>query len=477
MVSSKFNLLPVILSGGIGGRLWPLSREAHPKPFIKLDDGQSLLEKTYIRATNVSNSGEVVTVTARDLFFYSKDEFEAIDVSGSKNVFLLEPMRRNSAAAIACAAHYALSSNGENCIMLVMPADHLVRDMEAFTEAVKQAERLAAQGKLVTFGIKPSAPETGYGYMLANGNLVEKFVEKPDKETAETYIADGNYYWNSGIFCMRARTFLEELDLHAQDIAEQAAKVMAGAEQSSADNWQKFEIQHDDFECIRSVSVDYAVFEKSQNVAIVPCDIGWSDIGSWNEFGALSLADEDNNNIFGNVVCKETSDCVIYAGERLIAALGVTDLIISDTADALLVAHKDHAQEVGGIVDVLKGSNKPTFTEFPTVHRPWGTYTVLQHGVGFKVKRIEVKPGGRLSLQSHKHRSEHWVVVGGKAFVTNGLEQTELQPNQSTYIPLGNKHRLENKGTEMLIMIEVQSGEYLGEDDIVRYDDVYGRLG
>jgi len=268
---------------------------------------------------------------------------------------------------------------------------------------------------------------------------------------------------------------LEELDLLAPDIAGQAAKAVAGAKQSSADNWQAVEIQRADFEHIQSISVDYAVFEKSQNVGIVPCDIGWSDIGSWNELGALPPADEHKNSSLGNVMCKETNDCIIHGGERLIATLGVKDLIISDTVDALLVAHKDHAQDVRTIVDELKARNDSVYREFPTAHRPWGTYTVLQEGLGFKLKRIEVKPGARLSLQSHKHRSEHWVVVSGKALVTNGEEQIELQPNQSTYIPLGNKHRLENPGTEQLILIEVQCGAYLGEDDIVRYEDVYGR--
>jgi len=473
MTSRK--LLPVILSGGVGSRLWPLSREAHPKPFIKLGDGQSLLQKSYIRARNISDSDEIVTVTNRDLFFYSKDEFEEIGVSASKNTFLLEPLGRNSAAAIAIAAHYALGAHGDDCIMLVMPADHLVHNMVAFTQAVKQAEKLAVQGKLVTFGIKPSAPETGYGYILADGNKVEKFFEKPDKETAKKYIADGNYFWNSGMFCMRADSFLEELDLLAPDIAGQAAKAVAGAKQSSADNWQALEMQRADFEHIRSISVDYAVFEKSQNAGIVPCDIGWSDIGSWNELGALQPADEYKNNILGNVICKETNDCVIHGGDRLIATLGIKDLIISDTVDALLVAHKDRAQDVRTIVDELNARNVSAYKEFSTMHRPWGNYTVLQEGVGFKLKRIEVKPNARLSLQSHKYRSEHWVVVSGKALVTNEDELIELTVNQSTYIRLGNKHRLENPGAEQLILIEVQCGGYLGEDDIMRYEDAYGR--
>ena len=468
-------ILPVILSGGVGARLWPLSRETHPKPFIKLGDGESLLQKTYIRACRISSSDEILTVTNRNLFFYSKDEFEEIATSIKNNTFLLEPVGRDSAAAIAVAANYALSQYGADCIILIMPADHLVEDVEAFTQAVNQAEKLALQDKLVTFGIKPLMPETGYGYILADGDRVEKFVEKPDKETAEKYIANGNYFWNSGIFCMRAGSFLKELSLLSPVIAEQAANSIANAKKSSGSTWQQLEMRRADFEPVESISVDYAVFEKSQNIAIVPCDIGWSDIGSWNEFGVLYPADAHQNNIFGDAICKETHGCVIHGGNRLIATLGVNDLIISDTTDALLVAHKDRAQDIRGIVNTLKSRNDAVYKEFPTVHRPWGTYTVLQEGVGFKLKRIEVKPGACLSLQSHKHRSEHWVVVSGKALVTNGDEVIELYPNQSTYIPLGNKHRLENHGTQQMILIEVQCGDYLGEDDIIRYDDVYGR--
>ncbi len=468
-------ILPVILSGGVGSRLWPLSREAHPKPFIKLDDGESLLQKTYKRARSISSSNGILTVTNHDLFFYTKAEFEEIGASVEKNTFLLESVARNSAAAIASAAHYTLGEYGADCIMLVMPADHLIDDVTAFSQAVNQAEILAAQGKLVTFGIKPSSPETGYGYILADGDKVRKFVEKPDKKTAEEYIASDNYFWNSGMFCMRADCFFEELSLFSPDIAKQAAKSITGAKQSLEGNWKKLEMQRADFEHIRSISVDYAVFEKSQNLAIVPCDIGWSDIGSWNELGALHPTDEHQNNISGDAICKETHDCVIHGSDRLIVTLGVKDLIVADTADALLVANKERVQDVRDIVDKLKSRDDNIYKEFPTVHRPWGTYTVLQEGVGFKLKRIEVKSGARLSLQSHKYRSEHWVIVSGKALVANGDELIELHPNQSTYIPLGNKHRLENPGIEQLILIEVQCGCYLGEDDIVRYEDAYGR--
>ena len=468
-------ILPVILSGGVGSRLWPLSRVAHPKPFIKLEDGESLLQKTYKRAYEVSTSDEILTVTNRELFFSTQDDFEETGVSLKNNTFLLEPVGRNSAGAIAVAAQYARTQHGPDCIILAMPADHVIDNIVAFKQALNQAKQLASQGMLVTFGIKPSSPKTGYGYILADGNKVQKFVEKPDKKTAEQYIKNGNYFWNSGIFCMRAGTFLEELSLFESEIAEQASKSIVNAKRSSGENWKQFQLQLRDFEKIKSISVDYAVFEKSQKVAVVSCDIGWSDIGSWSELGALYHNDEHNNNIFGNVICKETQDCVIHADNRLVATLDVKDLIIADTADALLIAHKDRTQDVSTIVDTLKSRNESQYKEFPTMHRPWGTYTVLQVYAGFKIKRIEVKPGARLSLQSHKHRSEHWVIVRGNALVTNGDKLIELKPSQSTYIPVGHKHRLENSGVDKLIVIEIQCGEYLSEEDIVRYEDAYGR--
>ena len=468
-------VLPVILSGGVGSRLWPLSREAHPKPFIELDDGQSLLQKTYHRASFISKSNDIITVTNRDLFFYTKDEFEEVESDVTQNIFLLEPVGRNSTAAIAVAAQYAVKQYGADCTLLVMPADHLIDDVKAFNHAVSQAENLASQGKLVTFGIKPNSPKTGFGYIEAAGNEVKRFIEKPDYKTAEKYIDNGNFFWNSGMFCMNAGFFLTELSFLAPDIADQSFKCVASAKKTSGSGWKQIEMRQASFEPIRSISVDYAVFEKSKNVAVVPCDIGWSDIGSWTEFGALIPADHQKNNVKGNTALKDTHNCVVQGGERLIATLGVNDLVIADTSDALLIAHKDRIQEIRSIVDELKLRKDQRYKEFPTVHRPWGTYTVLQEGLGFKLKRIEVKPGARLSLQSHKHRSEHWVVVSGTALVTNGDKLVKLEANQSTYIPLGNKHRLENTGAELLVLIEVQCGEYLGEDDIVRYDDVYGR--
>ena len=468
-------IIPVILSGGIGSRLWPLSRKMHPKPFIKFKDGLSLLQKTYQRAVATSSADEIIIVTNRDFFFYTKDEVEEMNSNVKKNTFLLEPVGRNTAAAIAIAAQYALDQYHPNCHLLVMPADNWIDNEERFGHAVRQAEDLVSQGKLVTFGIVPTSPETGYGYIQADGNIVQSFVEKPDRKTAEKYLSSGNYYWNSGIFYMSADSFLEELLTFVPDIAKQTSECIANAKQSLGEEWQQYEIQYNDFAQIRDISVDYAVFEKSQKVAVVPCDMGWSDIGSWKEFGALFPADKHQNNISGNVICEKTHNCVVYGGDRLIATYGIKDLIVADTVDALLVAHKDYAQEVRNIVNTLINNDDTRYKEFPTMHRPWGTYTVLQENPGYKLKYIEVKPGTRLSLQSHKHRSEHWVVVSGQAVVTNNNEFIELKANQSTYIPIGNIHRLENPGSEKLILIEVQCGEYLGEDDIVRYEDDYSR--
>ena len=468
-------MIPVILSGGVGSRLWPISRASHPKPFIKLADGESLLQKTYKRAARLSQSKEVITVTNRELFFYTKDEYENTNTLVEKNSFLLEPTPRNSTAAIAAAAHYALKENGDAALLLIMPADHKIADYDAFERAVQHAINFACQGKLVTFGIQPKSPETGFGYIQAKGNDVVRFVEKPDRDTAQSYLDSGDYFWNSGIFCMKATVFLEELKHYAVDIAEQSKIALENAQTIHSENYSYCDIPRSEFEKIRDISVDYSVFEQSNNIAIVPCDIGWSDIGSWVELGELQERDENHNHILGSALCEKTSHSILYGGERLIATVGVRDLIIADTADALLIAHKDHAQDVRHIVKHLKEAEHPAYKEFPTIHRPWGSYSVLQEGAGFKLKRIEVKPKGRLSLQSHKYRSEHWVVVQGLAHVTNGGDVIDLNPNQSTYIPLGNKHRLENLGSEKLILIEVQCGEYLGEDDIIRYDDIYGR--
>ncbi len=462
-------LIPVILSGGIGSRLWPLSREAHPKPFIKLSDGQSILQKTYQRALSVLHADDIITVTNRDLFFSTKDEFKEIEEKSVRHTFLSEPVRRNSAAAIAVAAYYVREQHGPDCTLLIMPADHMIDDEKAFSHAVHQAQDLASKGKLVTFGIKPSSPQTGFGYIEASGYDVKQFVEKPDLQTAEDYLARGNFFWNSGMFCMRAGSFLDELSHLAPDIADQASKCIPGAQYSSGEGWQNYEIQQDDFEHIRSISVDYAVFEKSDNIAVVSCDIGWSDIGSWTEFGSLFQTDQNQNNVKGRLLLKDTYNCSIQGDDRLIATLGIHDLIIADTADALLIAHKEQAQNVCHIVSELKSRHDPVYREFPAMRRSWGTSTIVQEDSGLRLKHIEIRPGAGLTLHAHKHQSKHWVVVRGTAFVTNGEEQFRLKSGQSACIPPGKRHGLKNPESEPLILIEVQCGEYPGEDDMTRY--------
>lgn len=468
------SLVPVILCGGAGSRLWPVSREAHPKPFIRLADGQSLLQKAFLRGANLDSVTEVLTVTNREFFFQTKDEFGEVNTRALNTNYLLEPFGKNTAAAVAAAAIF-LMERDPHSIMLVLPADHLVANQAAFAEAVSQAVLLAQQDKLVTFGIKPDAPETGYGYIEAQGNNVLRFVEKPDAQTALNYVESGNYLWNSGMFCFKAEAVLREMGKHCPSIVAAVKACLNVSKIATAEGYKQCELDADLFSAVPEDSIDYAIMEKSDSVAVVPCNIGWSDIGSWNALGDLSVADSAGNRIEGEALTYNATNCTIRSDGRMIGVVGVQDLIIVDTPDALLVAHKKSAQDVKQIYAQLKASGHDAYRLHRTVHRPWGTYTVLEEGDRYKIKRIEVSPGARLSLQMHHHRSEHWIVVSGMAKVVNGDEQFFVSANQSTYIPAGHKHRLENPGVVNLVMIEVQSGEYLGEDDIVRFDDNYGR--
>ncbi|MEX0450052.1 mannose-1-phosphate guanylyltransferase/mannose-6-phosphate isomerase [Spiribacter sp. 221] len=472
------SLIPTILCGGAGSRLWPVSRELHPKPFIRLSDGESLLQKAFLRGARLPGVAEVMTVTNRDLFFKTEDEYRAVagEIGGAvASSFILEPFGRNTAAAIAATALRVAETHGDDAVILVLAADHLIWDQDAFGEAVDAATELARNGKLVTFGIQPDGPETGYGYIEAEGSEVRRFVEKPSLEKAREYLDSGNYLWNSGMFCFAAGTMLRELEAHAPEVLTATRRCVDGARKAEGDGFSQVEFAPEDFDRVPDDSIDYAVMEKTKNAAVVACDIGWSDIGSWLALGDLSEADGDNNRVEGEALIHDSHNCYIRTDQRLVGALGLENLIIVDTPDALLVADKRRTQEVKHLYSELKGLGHDAHRLHRTVHRPWGAYTVLDEGERFKIKRIEVKPGGQLSLQKHHHRSEHWVVVSGAAKVVNETSEIELQTNESTYIPAGHKHRLENVGVVDLVMIEVQSGEYLGEDDIIRFDDIYGR--
>ena len=471
-------LIPLILSGGSGTRLWPVSREAYPKPFIKLPDGQSLLQKTLARLQHLGPMEEVVTVTNREHFFATRDEYRRTSTE-TNHFFVLEPCARNTAPAVAIGALAAIARHGSDVTLLVLPADHLVPDVEAFAHSVHEAQSLADHGALVTFGITPTYPETGFGYIErgdaiggTSGFRVARFTEKPTLETARTMIESGRFYWNSGMFCFRAQDFLDEL-------AQLAPDILAGARQcweTIAPNGDHVHLSQEIFSRIPDISIDYAVMEKSGRVAVVPATFQWSDVGSWKAVSDLVPPDQDGNRAQGQAMFVGSRNCYVQSDSRMVAAVGLENAVIVDTPDALLVAHREHVQDVKKVAQQLKLAKHDTYLLHKTVVRPWGTYTVLEEGQGFKIKRIVVKPGASLSLQMHYHRSEHWVVVSGTAKVVNGDRELFVRTNESTYIPAGHKHRLENPGKVDLVMIEVQSGNYLGEDDIVRFEDTYGRV-
>lgn len=474
-------LYPVIICGGAGSRLWPASREKHPKPFLPLPDGQCLLQKTLLRAIRLQGVKEVLTVTNQELFFTTEDLYQEIKKPDDCELsYILEPFGRNTAAAIASAALYLQSRHGPEATLLVLPADHLIQDEDAFVEATRRACLLAQEGLLVTFGIKPTHAETGFGYIeadvsrsISQGMLVKQFVEKPDLATAQSYCAAGNFYWNSGMFCFQAGTFISEMRVHAPEILGAVEATLDAS--STQDNEQRLRLDATSFKKVPDTSIDYALMERSERVATVPCAIGWSDIGSWSAMSELVEADQEGNRLTGETISHSAFNNFVHSPDRLTALVGVQDLIVVDTPDALLIAHRENAQDVKHIAGQLKRSGHEAYLTHRTVHRPWGTYTTLEEGERFKIKRIVVKPGASLSLQMHHHRSEHWIVVSGVAMIINGESELRLDSNESTFIPAGHKHRLANPGVIDLVLIEVQSGDYLGEDDILRFDDRYGR--
>lgn len=474
-------ILPIVIAGGSGTRLWPLSRKKHPKQFLPLvdrDDGeQTMLQATLSRLEGLSGLASPVLICNDDHRFIAAEQLRQMGAVNAS--IILEPVGRNTAPAIALAALQALKS-GDDPLLLVLAADHDIRDSDAFCSAVKKAVSLAEKGKLVTFGIVPIGPETGYGYIKrageslspdVDGYQVERFVEKPDAITAQSYIDEGSYLWNSGMFLFRASRYLQELKQYRGDIYTACEKAMAG--------------EHKDLDFVRldeaafaacpDDSIDYAVMEQTDEAVVVPLDCGWSDVGGFAALWKVSEKDADGNACRGDVSQVASKNCLVLGEDRLVATIGIEDLVVVDTKDTVLVAHRDCAQDVKTVVNRLKAEQRSEVDFHREVFRPWGSYDSIGNGQRYQVKRITVQPGAKLSVQMHHHRAEHWVVVSGTAKVTKGEETLLLSENQSTYIPVGVVHALENPGVIPLELIEVQSGSYLGEDDIVRFEDKYGR--
>ena len=470
------NITPVILCGGSGTRLWPLSRQSFPKQFVPLVGDQSLLQLTLARLAWCGNPP--MCVASEDHRFLVADAMES---QGSAGQVLLEPAARNTAAAMALAALLAASPADADPLLLFCPSDHHIPDVEAFAQTVRQGVPAAEAGAIVTFGVVPSFPSTAYGYIeqgdaRADGSRrVARFIEKPAPAAAQALLLQGNVLWNAGIFLVRASTLLTALGQHADDILQSCRQAMASPKQDTVGQIHFVRPDAAPFLACRSQSIDYAVMERHADVAVVPFQGQWSDVGSWNAVADLSPADDDGNRITGQGHTLHASNTFIHAPGRTVVALGTKDLLIIDTPDALLVAQRDHAEQVKDVVAHLSRLKVPEAALHRRVARPWGWYDSVDMGERFQVKRIGVKPGASLSLQKHHHRAEHWIVVKGTAEVTRGAETYLLSENQSTYIPIGEVHRLHNPGKLALEMIEVQSGSYLGEDDIVRLEDKYGR--
>lgn len=465
---------PIIMAGGSGTRLWPMSRKLYPKQYLALAGEMTMLQETFQRLDDI-NTHQPMLICNEEQRFMAAEQLRRMGVEDVS--IILEPEGRNTAPAIALAALHAVK-NGDDPILLVLAADHVIVNRQAFHAAVQAASTLAEQGKLVTFGIVPQKPETGYGYIQIgdkldeHGFVVRRFVEKPDAATAETYLSSGEYLWNSGMFMFRAGRYLEELARFHPTMLQTCKDAL----EKGSQDMQFIRLDKKTFLSCPDDSVDYAVMEKTDAAAVVPLDAGWCDVGSWTALWDISPKDDQGNACKGDVLALDTSNSLIMADSRLVATLGMENLVVVETKDAVLITNKDKAQQIKSIVKELKARNRSEHITHREVFRPWGSYDSIDIGGRYQVKRISVKPGAKLSVQMHHHRAEHWVVVSGTARVTNGEKSFLVTENQSTYIPVGQVHSLENPGTIPLELIEVQSGAYLGEDDIVRIEDQYGRV-
>ncbi len=477
-------IIPVILSGGSGTRLWPLSRKLYPKQLLPLVGEHTMLQDTVLRLKGIEGLADPLVVCNESHRFLVAEQLRNIDVNHQG--IMLEPIGRNTAPAVAVAAMQLLVSDANNddvdlrnATMLILPADHVVRNPEAFRQAVDIGQKATANGKLVTFGVVPDAPETGYGYIKMGGEtpsgarVVEKFVEKPDEATARRYVDEGSYVWNSGMFMFRVEAWLEELERHAPEMVAACRSAVTDA----ASDLDFVRLDIDAFTKCPGDSIDYAVMEKTDRAVVVPLDAGWSDVGNWSSLHAAHEADSDDNVTVGDVVLESSKGCYVHATSRMVTAVGLDDHVVVETADAVMVAPMSRSQDVKALVERLREQGRGESNLHREVFRPWGSYDSIDMGERFQVKRLVVKPGAILSLQKHHHRAEHWIVVTGTAEITRDDEVFLLTENQSTYIPLGAVHRIANPGKVPLEIIEVQSGSYLGEDDIVRFEDTYGRAG